>query len=73
MQARSAGILTATLVVDSTGRTDPAEPRTSTETSFVEVLAGVLRVDRVPVDGHFFDDLGADSLMMAQFCARVRK
>ena len=27
----------------------------------------------VPVDSHFFDDLGADSLVMAQFCARVRK
>ncbi|WP_262008297.1 Pls/PosA family non-ribosomal peptide synthetase [Streptomyces sp. FIT100] len=46
-----------------------------TETLLAEVLAGVLRVDvdRVPVDGHFFADLGADSLVMAQFCARVRK
>ena len=25
------------------------------------------------VDSHFFDDLGADSMVMAQFCARVRK
>src|SRR5881628_3334158 len=40
---------------------------------FAEVLAGVLRVDRVSVDSHFFDDLGADSLVMAHFCARVRK
>ena len=24
-------------------------------------------------DRHFFDDLGADSLVMAHFCARVRK
>jgi non-ribosomal peptide synthetase-like protein len=37
------------------------------------VLAGVLRVDRVSVDSHFFADLGADSLVMAHFCARVRK
>ena len=37
------------------------------------MLAGVVRADRVPVDAHFFDDLGADSLVMAQFCARVRK
>ena len=29
--------------------------------------------DRIPLDGHFFDDLGADSLLMAQFCALVRK
>ncbi|PBC60985.1 peptide synthetase [Streptomyces sp. Tue6028] len=38
-----------------------------------QVLAAVLRVDRVSVDSHFFDDLGADSLVMAQFCARLRK
>src|SRR5438128_9654020 len=37
------------------------------------VLAGVLRVDRVSVDSHFFEELGADSLVMAHFCARVRK
>ena len=24
-------------------------------------------------DAHFFDDLGADSMLMARFCARVRK
>ena len=43
------------------------------ETIFAELLAEVLRVDQVPVESHFFDDLGADSLLMAQFCARVRK
>ncbi|MBJ7453152.1 MAG: peptide synthetase, partial [Blastococcus sp.] len=43
------------------------------ETGYAEVLAAVLGVDRVPVDGHFFDDLGADSMLMARFCARVRK
>src|SRR5437773_9709427 len=46
---------------------------TSVESVFAEVLAGVLRVDRVSVDSHFFEDLGADSLVMAHFCARVRK
>ncbi|RBY79429.1 peptide synthetase [Blastococcus sp. TF02-09] len=40
---------------------------------YAEVLAAVLKVDRVPVDSHFFDDLGADSMLMARFCARVRK
>ncbi|MBA4864303.1 peptide synthetase [Streptomyces sp. PSKA54] len=44
-----------------------------TEVLLAEVLAGVLRTEQVPVDGHFFTDLGADSLVMAQFCARVRK
>src|SRR5436309_5416857 len=46
---------------------------TGVESIFAEVLADVLRVDRVPVDSHFFDELGADSLLMAHFCARVRK
>src|SRR5438093_6772266 len=46
---------------------------TGVETVFAEVLADVLRVDRVSVDSHFFDELGADSLVMAHFCARVRK
>src|SRR5258706_9638511 len=45
----------------------------SLETTFAEVLAEVLCIDDVPVDSHFFDELGADSLLMAQFCARVRK
>src|SRR5436309_14678757 len=46
---------------------------TGAESTFAEVLADVLRVDRVSVDSHFFDELGADSLVMAHFCARVRK
>jgi non-ribosomal peptide synthetase-like protein len=44
-----------------------------TETIFAELLAEALRVDEVPLDSHFFDELGADSLVMAHFCARVRK
>jgi non-ribosomal peptide synthetase-like protein len=48
-------------------------PAADTQSSLAEVLADVLRAERVPVDSHFFDDLGADSLVMAQFCARVRK
>src|SRR5881409_3172683 len=43
------------------------------ESTFAEVLANVLRVESVSVDSHFFDELGADSLVMAHFCARVRK
>src|SRR5438874_4360741 len=46
---------------------------TDAERIFAEVLADVLRVDRVSVDSHFFEELGADSLVMAHFCARVRK
>ncbi|MDH6625539.1 non-ribosomal peptide synthetase-like protein [Streptomyces sp. LBL] len=44
-----------------------------TESVLAEVLAGVVRKEHVPVDSHFFDDLGANSLVMAHFCARVRK
>src|SRR6266403_1767145 len=51
----------------------PSTAAPSAENILAEVLAGVLRVDRVPVDSHFFEQLGADSLVMAHFCARVRK
>src|SRR6266567_6829220 len=46
---------------------------TRAERTFAEVLAEVLHVDRLSVESHFFDELGADSLVMAHFCARVRK
>src|SRR4030095_16385993 len=45
----------------------------STESAFAEVLADVVHVEQVSVDSNFFDDLGADSMVMARFCARVRK
>ncbi|MEU0068333.1 Pls/PosA family non-ribosomal peptide synthetase [Streptomyces sp. NPDC006332] len=48
-------------------------PGAGTESVLAEVLAGVVRKEHVPVDSHFFDDLGANSLVMAHFCARVRK
>jgi non-ribosomal peptide synthetase-like protein len=50
-----------------------AEPATSAEAILAEMLAGVMKVGQVAFDDHFFDDLGADSLVMAKFCARVRK
>lgn len=48
-------------------------PKTGIERSFAEVLADVLCVERVPAESHFFDELSANSLVMAHFCARVRK
>jgi len=51
----------------------PSATAAPAESILAEVLAGVLRVESVPVDSHFFDELGADSLVMAHFCARVRK
>lgn len=50
-----------------------AGPATHTERLLAEVLSGVVRVEQVSADSNFFNDLGADSLVMAQFCARVRK
>jgi hypothetical protein len=44
----------------------------SAERTLSEALAVVLDVDHVPHEGHFFDDLGADSLVVAEFCARLR-
>ncbi|MEU4129616.1 hypothetical protein, partial [Streptomyces wuyuanensis] len=35
---------------------------TATGAQLAEVLAGVLRTERVPADGNFFTDLGADSM-----------
>ena len=48
-------------------------PTTGTETILAEVLADLVGVEQVPLDSHFFDDLGADSMVMAHFCARARK
>ncbi|MFD4600436.1 Pls/PosA family non-ribosomal peptide synthetase [Streptomyces sp. NPDC058464] len=44
-----------------------------TERRLAQALADLLDAESVPVDGHFFADLGANSLVMAQFCARIRK
>jgi non-ribosomal peptide synthetase-like protein len=50
-----------------------AVPASGTERIFAGVLADILGIARVPVDSHFFDDLGADSMLMARFCGRIRK
>jgi non-ribosomal peptide synthetase-like protein len=44
-----------------------------TESGFAALLADILGVDEVPTHSHFFDDLDADSMVMARFCAKVRK
>lgn len=43
------------------------------ERVIAEVLAPVVQVEQVPLDSNFFTDLGADSMVMARFCARLRK
>ncbi len=46
---------------------------TGLERALVEVLTDLVAADEIPVDGNFFDDLGADSMVMARFCAHLRK
>jgi hypothetical protein len=55
--------------------TEPAVPSgdSDVETARIEILAEMVEVETASVDGHFFEDLGAHSIVMAHFCARVRK
>jgi non-ribosomal peptide synthetase-like protein len=43
-----------------------------TEQVLAEALTRTLGLDLVSVEAHFFDDLGANSLLLARFAARVR-
>jgi non-ribosomal peptide synthetase-like protein len=47
-------------------------PGNDDECFLADALAAVLKFDEVSVEDNFFDDLGANSLLMAHFCARVR-
>ena len=73
MAGKSADALTADLAESPASQNGRAGQAAGTERAFAEVLADVVHLEQVPVDSHFFDDLGADSLVMAHFCARVRK
>lgn len=53
--------------------TTGGENTSGAERAFAEVLADLVGIDPVPAEANFFDDLGADSMLMARFCARVRK
>ena len=73
MVQEALGALTVALADSPTTQGKRRCPESSTESIFAEVLADVVGVERVSVDSNFFDDLGADSMVMARFCARVRK
>jgi non-ribosomal peptide synthetase-like protein len=73
MVGKSVEALTPDPDESSTLNGNYAGPTTSTERILAEILAGIVSVERVSVDSHFFGELGADSLVMARFCARVRK
>jgi len=72
-RGKSVEVLTGTPALSSTTHGGYTGSTTGTEGILAEVLADVVGVERVSVDSHFFDDLGADSMVMARFCARVRK
>jgi non-ribosomal peptide synthetase-like protein len=48
-------------------------PRTETEQALAEALTEVMNIERASVEDNFFQDLGAHSLLMAQFGAAIRK
>jgi len=50
-----------------------AAPVTGAERALAEELAKVLDTGTISVDGHFFDELGASSLLMARFSAAIRE
>ncbi|MFE6709797.1 Pls/PosA family non-ribosomal peptide synthetase [Streptomyces sp. NPDC057695] len=47
--------------------------RAAVEGVLTRIMAEVAPLDSVPPDADFFHELGADSLLMAHFCAKVRK
>ena len=50
-----------------------AEPETPLERFLCEALKASLALDTVSIDGDFFKEYAAHSLLMARFCARIRK
>ena len=50
-----------------------APPSTPTEDLLCRALSETLGLEEVSVDGDFFEEYGAHSLLMARFCAKVRQ
>jgi non-ribosomal peptide synthetase-like protein len=48
-------------------------PETDTEREIAQTLMDLLKIERVSMDDHFFNDLGGNSLLMARFCAKIRE
>jgi len=70
--APSVEVVAADLAAPSTTQRRYAARTSGIERFLVELLAEVPCLERVSIDDHFLDDLGADSMVVAQFCARVR-
>ena len=50
-----------------------AEPETALERILCDALKSSLALDLVSIDGDFFKEYAAHSLLMARFCARIRQ
>ncbi len=48
-------------------------PKSDSERIIAQALANVLQVERISTEDHFFEDLGANSLLMARFASQIRK
>ncbi|MEV6909770.1 amino acid adenylation domain-containing protein [Amycolatopsis sp. NPDC051071] len=55
------------------GHADYVAPATETEHQLADALGRILGVERISVTGHVFEDYGADSLLLAKFCAVIRE
>src|ERR1700741_2902624 len=73
MGGKPADVLGTDLIAPPTTPAVPSTSAVDVQTILAGLLADVMHVDQVPVHSNFFDDLGGDSLVMAHFCARVRK
>jgi non-ribosomal peptide synthetase-like protein len=47
-------------------------PKSDSERALVATLCEILKLDAVSTRQHFFEELGANSLLMARFCAKIR-
>ncbi len=56
-----------------TSRSAFVAPSDATEAGIAAELAALLGVEQISMHDHFFEDLGANSLLMARFCASLRK
>lgn len=65
--------LPAPTVRRTAGAREFVEPTGPTGSALAGLLAATLGLERVSAADHFFDDLGANSLLLARFAARVRK
>lgn len=51
---------------------DVVAAKNDSERLLVATLCEILKLDQVSTQQHFFEDLGANSLLMARFCAKIR-